>query len=391
MRDEFANFDSDNLQKTISKDMRALKGIPSPCYVLEEEKLIHNLKILQEVEEKSGAKILCALKGFAFWKAFPTMKKYVHGATASSLFEAQLINEEWGEKAHLCCPVYLEKDFEKITSMSSHITFNSLTQYQRFGKRAIEKGLSLGLRINPQYSEIETDLYNPASTDSRLGIRTLKELPQGVEGLHFHVLCENDSYTLERVLEKFEQNFEALLYKVKWVNMGGGHHITKQGYDVAHLIQLIKTFAQKYDVQVILEPGEAFGWQTGFLLSTVQDLIRGETIDTAILDISFTAHMPDCLEMPYKPDVTTYSIAKQKQKYRLGGVSCLAGDFVGGYELEELKVGDHVVFEDMIHYTMVKTTMFNGVNLPSIGVLDQDESFVLLNSYGFDDYKSRIS
>jgi carboxynorspermidine decarboxylase len=376
---------------TVSMRKYSFDDIPSPSYVLEEVRLIENLEILQKVERESGAKILCALKGFAFWKMFPLMKQYVHGATASSLFEAKLIKEEWGSKAHLCCPVYIEKDFEEIISIGSHITFNSLAQYNRFWCKAQDKGLSLGLRINPEYSEIETDLYNPASPDSRLGIRNLKELPDGVEGLHFHVLCENDSYTLARVLDKVEEQFESLLYKVKWVNMGGGHHITKEGYDVDHLIQVIKRFSEKYDVQVILEPGEAFGWQTGFLLSTVQDIIKGETIDTAILDVSFTAHMPDCLEMPYKPGITVRSIAKEHKKYRLGGLSCLAGDFVGDYNLRELSVGDQVIFEDMMHYTMVKTTMFNGVNLPNIGFVRKRGDFQLLSTYGYMDYKEKLS
>jgi carboxynorspermidine decarboxylase len=369
----------------------SFENIPSPCYVLEQNKLIHNLKILQKVEQESGAHILCALKGFSFWKAFPIMREYVHGATASSLFEAKLIAEEWGVKAHACCPVYLEKDFEEITDLSSHVTFNSLSQFERFGGRVIEKGLSLGLRINPEYSEIETDLYNPASPDSRLGIRNLAHLPGGIDGLHFHVLCENDSYTLERVLQKIENNYASLLHQAKWVNMGGGHHITKQGYDVNHLIKLIKVFSDKYDVQVILEPGEAFGWQTGYLLSTVQDVIEGEKIATALLDVSFTAHMPDCLEMPYKPDVSVNSLTAEKKKYRLGGMSCLAGDFVGDFNLAELAVGDQVIFEDMIHYTMVKTTMFNGVNLPAIGWVKLNGDFELLNSYMYGDFKNRLS
>lgn len=368
----------------------SLENIPSPCYVLEEEKLIDNLKILQRVEQESGAHILCALKGFAFWKMFSTMKNYVHGATASSLFEAKLIQEEWGSKAHLCCPVYLEKDFDEISSIASHLTFNSLGQYERFGKQAVQKGVSLGLRINPEYSEIDTDLYNPASPNSRLGIRGLKELPQDVEGIHFHVLCENDSYTLERVLQRVEADFAPLLYQAKWVNMGGGHHITKKGYDVDHLIQLIKTFSEKYNVQVILEPGEAFGWETGYLLSTVQDIVKGDSIDTALMDISFTAHMPDCLEMPYKPAITVKKSEKEVSSYRLGGMSCLAGDAVGDYTLSCLEVGDVVLFEDMIHYTIVKTTMFNGVNLPSIGVVDKEGKFTLLSDYGFDDYKKRL-
>lgn len=367
--------------------------IPSPCYVLELPKLIQNLNILQKVEQESGAHILCALKGFAFWKVFPLLSKYVHGATASSLFEAKLIEEEWGSKAHLCCPVYLEDDFEEITDISSHITFNSLNQYERFGQRAKKKGLSLGIRINPEYSEITTELYNPASSDSRLGIRKqeLQELPQGAEGLHFHVLCENDSFTLERVLQQVEKRFSKELEQVKWVNMGGGHHITKEGYDVDHLIKLLKDFSEKYKVQVILEPGEAFGWQTGFLLSTVQDITEGEMIDTAIMDVSVTNHMPDCLEMPYTPEVTQLNRNENKTKYRLGGMSCLAGDFVGDYQLHGLREADKLLFEDMIHYTMVKTTMFNGVNLPSIGVIDEHGNFELMSTYHFKDYKSHLS
>lgn len=369
----------------------SLKNIPSPCYVLEQEKLVENLKILQRVEKESGAHILCALKGFSFWKAFPMMRDYVHGATASSLFEAKLIEEEWGSKAHMCCPVYLENDFEEITSIASHLTFNSLNQYERFGKRAINKGVSVGLRINPEYSEIDTELYNPASPNSRLGIRGLKELPKDVDGVHFHVLCENDSFTLERVLQKVTADFEPLLHQAKWINMGGGHHITKKGYDVDHLIHLIKTFSEKYNVQVILEPGEAFGWQTGYLLSTVQDVVKGESVDTALMDISFTAHMPDCLEMPYKPDVTSENSDRETRTYRLGGMSCLAGDALGDYSLGRLAVGDVVLFEDMIHYTIVKTTMFNGVNLPSIGWVNKRGEFELLNSYGFGDYKNRLA
>tara|TARA_B100000809_G_C15135792_1_gene530508 strand:- start:851 stop:1972 length:1122 start_codon:yes stop_codon:yes gene_type:complete len=369
----------------------SLDKIPSPCYVLEIERFRSNLEILQKVEQESGAHILCALKGFAFWKIFPMSREYVYGAAASSLFEAKLIAEEWGVKAHLCSPIYLEKDFDEIIDVSSHITFNSIAQYEKFGGRAIKKCLSVGLRINPEYSEIETELYNPASVDSRLGIRGLRSLPKGVDGLHFHVLCENDSFTLERVLDRVEKNFGTLLHQIKWINIGGGHHITKEGYDVNHLIDLIKTFSEKYELQVILEPGEAFGWNSGFLLSTVEDVVEGESIDTAILDVSFTAHMPDCLEMPYKPDVATLVSGNEIKEYRLGGLSCLAGDYVGDYKLPELNVGDKIIFEDMIHYTMVKTTMFNGVNLPAIGWVDRNGEFELLNSYGFNDYKCKLS
>ena len=365
--------------------------IPSPCYVLEEEKLVKNLELLHHVEKKAGVSILCALKGYAMWSTFPLLAKYISGATASSLFEAKLIQEEWEAKAHLCCPVYLEKDFEEITNISSHITFNSVNQFERFGEKAVTKGLSCGLRINPEYSEIDIDLYNPASPNSRLGIRRqdLIELPKGVEGLHVHVLCENNADTLVRMLHVLEHKFESELHQVKWVNLGGGHHITREDYDVVLLVQTLKEFKQKYQVEIFLEPGEAIGWQTGYLLSTVQDIVKGQDVDTAILDVSFTAHMPDCLEMPYKPDVTVNHNG-DCEIYRLGGLSCLAGDYLGDYELPRLKVGDKVIFEDMIHYTMVKTTMFNGVNLPNIGVLNQN-NFTLLKQFTFKNYKNRLS
>lgn len=365
--------------------------IPSPCYVLEEEKLIQNLELLHHVEKEAGVSILCALKGYAMWSTFPLLSKYLSGATASSLFEAKLIHEEWGAKAHICCPVYLEKDFDEITNLSSHITFNSIGQFERFGGKAIEKGLSCGIRVNPEYSEIDVDLYNPASPNSRLGIRReeLEVLPDGIEGLHVHVLCENNSDTLVRMINVLEEKFSKELHQVKWVNLGGGHHITREDYDVELLIRTLKSFKEKYQVEVYLEPGEAIGWQTGYLLSTVQDVVKGQDVDTAILDISFTAHMPDCLEMPYQPDVSTNSEG-DISRYRLGGMSCLAGDFVGDYSLQELRIGDKILFEDMIHYTMVKTTMFNGVNLPTIGVV-KNGIFTTVNSYSFFDYKSRLS
>ena len=365
--------------------------IPSPCYVLEEEKLIKNLEVLNHVEREAGVSILCALKGYAMWSTFPLLSKYISGATASSLFEAKLINEEWGVKAHLCCPVYLQHDFEEITNVSSHITFNSVIQFERFSEKAVSKGLSCGLRINPEYSEIDVELYNPASPNSRLGIRRddLIALPKDVEGLHVHVLCENNADTLVRMLEVLEDKFEPELHQVKWVNLGGGHHITREDYDIELLVETLIEFKTKYNVEVFLEPGEAIGWQAGYLLSTVQDIVKGQEVDTAILDASFTAHMPDCLEMPYQPDVTT-DVKGALQNIRLGGLSCLAGDFVGPYQLPKLKPGDKILFEDMIHYTMVKTTMFNGVNLPSIGVLNQNH-FKLLKQYTYKNYKNRLS
>jgi carboxynorspermidine decarboxylase len=375
--------------------------IPSPCYVLDEELLRINLEILNLVQKEANVEIICALKGYAMWSTFPLVKQYLSGATASSLNEARLIFEEMGSEAHTYCPVYFDEEFEQILHYSSHVSFNSISQYQRFRDRvkAFRKPVSMGLRINPEYSEVETDLYNPAVPGSRLGItRDLlpDQLPEDIEGLHFHVLCENDSYVLERTLEKVEEKFSSLIKQVKWFNMGGGHHITRQGYDVKHLVELLKDFRKRYPnlQNVILEPGEAIGWQTGYLVSTVQDIIESRGIKVAMLDVSFSAHMPDCLEMPYKPRILGATDAQPgKTVYRMGGMTCLAGDYMGmgDYAFEnELKVGDKVIFDDMIHYTMVKTTFFNGVKHPSIGIW-QEGQFMPCRFFGYDDYKGKLS
>ncbi len=376
--------------------------IPSPCFVLDEELLRVNLEILDLVQQEAGVEIICALKGYAMWSTFPLIGQYLRGATASSLHEARLIFEEMGCKAHTYCPAFSDDEFDSILPYSSHISFNSLSQYERFIPRikAFEEPISVGWRINPEYSEVETDLYNPAMPGSRLGITVDQlgdTLPDDVDGLHFHVLCENDSYVLERTLKKVEEKFSHLIKQARWFNMGGGHHITRKDYDVKHLVGLLKDFRQRYPnlETVILEPGEAIGWQTGYLVSTVLDIIENKGIRVAMLDVSFSAHMPDCLEMPYKPRILGATDAMQgKPVYRMGGGTCLAGDYMGmgDYSFERaLQVGDRVVFDDMIHYTMVKTTYFNGVKHPSIGIWREDGQFVLLREFWYDDYKGKLS
>jgi len=370
-------------------------AIPSPAYVLEEEKLIRNLQLLKHVQEEANIQIICALKGFSFHAVFPLVKQYLHGATASSLHEAQLVFDKMQVKAHTYCPVYVPKEFEEIQDISSHITFNSLSEYERY-KPQLRNDISYGLRVNPGYSEIETDLYNPASPNSRLGIaRDLlsDKLPNGIEGLHFHALCENTSYTLERVLQNFTTLYDGLIKQAKWINMGGCHLITRKDYEPAHLIKILKEFKANYPniEQVILEPGSAVGWQTGVLVSTVLDIVKNGETPTAMLDVSFTCHMPDCLEMPYKPAVLD-TVEQSEYEYNLGGMSCLAGDTMGTWFFKnELKVGDKIVFDDMIHYTMVKTTTFNGINLPDIGILQTDGNYQILRQFGYEDYKNRLS
>ena len=373
--------------------------IPSPCYVIDEERFHRNLALIKQVSEESGAEIILAFKGFAMWGVFPILKEYISGASASSLHEARLCFEEVGVPAHTYSPAYKETDFESILKYSSHITFNSLAQYYKYSGilSGYPKKISTGLRINPEYSEIGHDIYNPCSPGSRLGITSndlMKEgIPDGLEGLHFHVLFESDSYVLEKVLEVVELKFSKLFHKLKWINMGGGHLITRKGYDTEHLVEILKRFRERSGLHIILEPGSAFAWETGELISTVEDIVENKGIKTAILDVSFTAHMPDCLEMPYKPKIVGATDPVQgKPTYRLGGNSCLSGDFMGEWSFDsELKPGDRIIFLDMIHYTMVKTTTFNGVQHPSIGIWTRDNKFRLLKRFGYEDYKNRLS
>jgi carboxynorspermidine decarboxylase len=376
---------------------------PSPCYIMFEEALEANLQLLNLVQESAGVSIICALKGFAFWRTFTLVGHYLKGATASSLNEARLISEEMGKEAHTYAPVYFEDEINDILLYSSHITFNSLSQWQKY-KEQIEKFpklVSVGLRVNPEYSEVEVDLYNPARPGSRLGILSAEmpeNLPEGIEGLHFHVLCENDSYALEHALQHFEERFAPLIKQCKWINMGGGHHITKEGYNVPHLINLLQDFKMRYPnvEEVILEPGEAVGWQTGVLTSTVEDIIENKGIKIAMLNISFACHLPDCLEMPYKPMILGAMEPTEESEfvYRLGGSSCLAGDFIGMGDFafpEPLEIGDKIIFDDMIHYTMVKTTFFNGVKHPAIGMVTRKGEFILFAEPGsYEDYRGKL-
>lgn len=375
-----------------------LSKIPSPCYVLEEALLIKNLEKLQYVRQSAGIDLIVALKGFSMYSTFPLVKKYLSGGTASSLHEAQLIHEEMQMKAHTYSPAYKPAEFQELLSYSSHITFNSLNQFNQFKEEVqnFKQKVSIGIRVNPKYSEVETDMYNPCIPGSRLGITREalgQNLPEGVEGLHFHTLCENDSFTLERTIEAFETHFGDLLANLKWVNMGGGHLITRKDYNIEHLISILKAFKSRYPhLKITLEPGSAIGWETGFLKSQVLDIVDAQGIDVAILDVSFAAHMPDTLEMPYKPKIWGATDAVEgKPTYRMGGMTCLAGDFMGDYSFDEpLKIGDTIVFNDMIHYTMVKTTTFNGVGLPSIGMINVENEFVLHKSFGYESFKDRL-
>ncbi len=372
--------------------------IPSPCYVLEEEKLISNLKLINEVQQQSGGHIILALKGFSMYREFPLVRQYLSGATASSLNEARLIFEEMHCLAHTYAPAYKPEEFAELMSYSSHITFNSLNQFHQFKDQVdgYERKISRGLRINPQYAEVATDMYNPCIVGSRLGITREAlgdQLPEGIEGLHFHTMCENDSYVLERTLVHVEEKFGDLLHQVKWLNMGGGHLMTRSGYNHLHLIKQIERLRNTYNLEVILEPGSAIAWETGVLTSKVLDIVDAQGINVAILDVSFAAHMPDTLEMPYKPRIlgAYQTDIPGKHNYRMGGMTCLAGDFIGDYAFDEaLKIGDTLVFDDMIHYTMVKTTTFNGVGLPSIGVWKTDQTFELHKSFGYEVFKEKL-
>jgi carboxynorspermidine decarboxylase len=372
--------------------------LPSPCYVIDEERLRKNLDLIKHVSRESGTEIIIAFKGFAMWAVFPVITEYVSGAAASSVDEARLCFEEIGSPAHTYSPVYRESDFQSILKYSSHITFNSLKQYNKYSGllQKTPERISAGLRINPEFSEVNQSIYNPCSPGSRLGVTAgvLKNgLPEGIEGLHFHVLFESDSYALEKVLQVVDSKFGKFFPRLKWINMGGGHAITRKDYDIDHLIRILRKFHEKSDLHIILEPGSAFAWETGELISTVEDIVENNGIKTAILDISFTAHMPDCLEMPYKPKVAgATDPVPGKPTYRLGGNSCLSGDVMGEWSFEnELKPGDRVIFLDMIHYTMVKTTTFNGVHHPSIGIWTKDAEFRLIREFGYEDYKNRLS
>lgn len=372
--------------------------IPSPCYVVEEELLHRNLQLIKSVSERSGAEIIMAFKAFAIWKLFDITRQYIPHSTASSLSEARLAFEKLGSKAHTFAPVYKDSEIETIAQCSSHITFNSLAQYHRHKTVTEKYGISCGVRINPEYSDVETDLYNPCAPGSRFGIirdQLPEQLPEGIEGLHFHTLCESTSYDLENTLKVVEERFAPWLRQVKWINMGGGHLMTRKDYDTEHLIQLIKNFKARHPhLHVILEPGSAHVWRTGVLVSEIQDIVENHGIRTAIVDVSFACHMPDCLEMPYQPKIIGAKIIDKENSqlsYRIGGNSCLSGDFVGSWQFDhELQVGERIIFEDMNHYTNVKTNMFNGITHPSITLRHLDGTIEILRTYTYEDYLHRM-
>lgn len=376
-----------------------LSQVPSPCYVLDEQLLRNNLAIIKSVKERAGVDIIMAFKAFSMWSAFPIVREYIPCSTASSIHEARLAYEEMGSLAHTYSPAYTEKEFPLILKYSSHITFNSFTQFERFlpMAKAFDRHVSLGIRINPEYSEVDTDLYNPCAPGSRMGViadQMPDVLPDGIEGIHFHSLCESTSFNLEKTLEAIEHKFAKHLKQVKWINMGGGHLMTRKGYDTDHLVQVLTRFKEKWQLDIIMEPGSAFAWETGVLVSQVVDIVENHGITTAILNVSFTAHMPDCLEMPYKPRIrgAHHEPVPGKPTYRMGGNSCLSGDFIGFWSFDQaLKVGDQIVFEDMIHYTIVKTTMFNGVPHPHLAIWNDNTGLRMVRTFGYDDYKNRMS
>ena len=378
------------------------KRLKTPCYICEEELLENNLKLLDYVQQESGAKIILALKGFAMWSTFPLVSKYLKGCTASGLHEALLAREKFvsensDAEVHTYSPAYKDEDIDEIAKVSDHIVFNSPNQLFKYSKRvkSINPNVSLSLRINPEVSSSPKDIYNPCGIYSRLGT-TLEnfdeEVLSYVDGLNFHALCEQNIDALEEVLEVFEKNFSAYFKGLKYINFGGGHHITKKGYDVEKLIRIVKEFRAKYDVEVYLEPGEAVGWETGVLVSRVLDIVHNG-MDIAILDTSAEAHMPDTLAMPYRAEVRDAGVAGEKKyTYRFGGNTCLAGDIMGDYSFDEpLQIGDKVIFEDQIHYTFVKSTTFNGIQLPSLIIQRKDGTLDVVKEFGYENYKNRLS
>jgi carboxynorspermidine decarboxylase len=377
----------------ISKLESVIEKIQTPCYVCEEALLEENLKRLYYVGQESGAKILLALKGFALQDTFYLVKQYLEGCTASGLHEAKLAREAFDKEVHTYSPAFKESDIDEIIKISDHIVFNSFSQWLRFKSKTL-KYVSCGVRVNPEVSSAPVALYDPCAKYSRLGVTKEafdEKSLDGLEGLHFHALCEQNADALERVLEGFEKNFGKYIPQMKWVNFGGGHHITREDYDIEHLIRIIKDFKKRYnDITVYLEPGEAVGWQSGSLVASVLDIVENG-IKTAILDTSAEAHMPDTLAMPYRAEIRGASKPNEKRyTYRLAGNTCLAGDIIGDYSFdEELKIGDKLIFEDMIHYTIVKNTTFNGIKLPDLALLRKDGSYEVLKRFGYEEYRRR--
>ena len=381
--------------------------VPSPCYVMDEKLLRKNLSLIKSVADKAGGEIILAFKSFAMWKSFPIFREYIRYTTASSVYEARLAYEEFGSKAHTYSPAYTETDFPVIMKCSSHITFNSFNQFRHFYPEieANEEKISCGIRINPEYSEVEVELYNPCAPGTRFGVTAdllPDTLPAGIEGFHCHCHCESGSYELEHTLKHIEAKFSRWFSQIKWLNLGGGHLMTRKDYDTDHLVALLKELKARYPhLEIILEPGSAFTWQTGPLVASVVDIVESRGIKTAVLDVSFTCHMPDCLEMPYQPTVrgaetlpaeAVKTARPEDYIYRLGGNSCLSGDYMGSWRFDHpLQIGERIVLEDMIHYTMVKTNMFNGIHHPSIAIWHTNDTLEVYKSFGYEDYRDRMS
>ena len=381
--------------------------VPSPCYVMDEKLLRKNLSLIKSVADKAGVEIILAFKSFAMWKSFPIFREYIRYTTASSVYEARLAYEEFGSKAHTYSPAYTETDFPVIMKCSSHITFNSFNQFRHFYPEieANEEKISCGIRINPEYSEVEVELYNPCAPGTRFGVTAdllPDTLPAGIEGFHCHCHYESGSYELEHTLKHIEAKFSRWFSQIKWLNLGGGHLMTRKDYDTDHLVALLKELKARYPhLEIILEPGSAFTWQTGPLVASVVDIVESRGIKTAVLDVSFTCHMPDCLEMPYQPTVrgaetlpaeAVKTARPEDYIYRLGGNSCLSGDYMGSWRFDHpLQIGERIVLEDMIHYTMVKTNMFNGIHHPSIAIWHTNDTLEVYKSFGYEDYRDRMS
>lgn len=378
-------------------DQNKNKHIPTPCYILEEEALLRNLEILDFVQKQTGAKIIMALKGFAMFDVFPLIRKYLYGVAASSADEARLGYEEFGKEVHACSPAYSDDEFNEILNYADHIVFNSFSQWKRFKEpvAASKKKIMCGIRINPEHSEVKVPIYDPCGQFSRLGTTRVNfdenEL-DGITGLHFHNLCELNADSLLRTLKVVEEKFKIFFNKIKWINFGGGHHITRKDYDINLLCDLINDFKKRYPLEVYLEPGEAIALNAGVLEASVIDIIHNK-MDIAILDTSAATHMPDVLEMPYRPNIRGAGISGEYELlYRLGGVTCLAGDIIGDYSFPKpLEVGSRVVFEDMAHYTMVKNNTFNGIRLPSIAIRKKSGNIKIIRKFGYEDYKNRLS
>ena len=372
--------------------------LPTPCYVVDERLLRRNLEILDSVQRETGCRILLALKGFAMHAVFPLIGQTLAGVTASSLFEARLGREEMNREVHIYSPAYDEAEFDDILGLSDHIVFNSFAQWERFRERVRSFSghpVSCGIRVNPEHSEAAVPLYDPCAPFSRLGVtrsRFRPDLLDGIEGIHFHTLCEQNADALERTAKVVDEKFGATIARMKWLNMGGGHHITRPDYDIPALVRTIRFFQDKYGVQVYLEPGEAIALGTGVLVSRVLDIVENG-MNIALLDASAACHMPDVLEMPYRPGVAGAGLPGDKPyTYRLAGTTCLAGDVIGDYSFDQpLRPGDQVVFEDMAHYTMVKNNLFNGVRLPSIALYTETEEMRVLRSFGYDEYRNLLS